>query len=130
MAKDKGLPPLNSNATITITLTTGDQDPPSWDEDYDGRIYTVQETAQVGFVIARLRATSHVPPPLDGVSFALIDSNGKPGPIAENFRVDASEKTVKLKVQSPLDFNSKNLYTLRLRVSVSILCTLTLNRIF
>ncbi|KAK3086114.1 hypothetical protein FSP39_013724 [Pinctada imbricata] len=117
MAKDKGTPSLNSNATITITLTTGDQDPPTWDEDYDRNVYTVDETAQVGHVIARLRATSHVPPPLDGVSFALIDSSGNPSPIAENFRVDASENTVKLKVQSPLDFNIKNSYTLRIRVS-------------
>ncbi|XP_061162553.1 neural-cadherin-like [Saccostrea echinata] len=117
MAKDKGIPPLSSNATITITLTTGNQNPPTWNDNYEGQTYTVNETSQIGFPIATFSATSHVDPPLDGVSFALVDSNGNSQQTVENFRVDSQDKTMKLKVANPLDVSVKSLYTLRLRVT-------------
>jgi hypothetical protein len=37
---------------VNIKVTTGDQPAPTWDEDYNGRSYTVNETEQVGYKIA------------------------------------------------------------------------------
>lgn len=121
MAKDKGIPPLSSNATITITLTTGNQNPPTWNENYEGQTYLVNETSPIGYPIATFSATSHVDPPLDGVSFALVDSNGNSQQMVEDFRVDSHDRIMKLKVANQLDVSVKSLYTLRLRVTVSIL---------
>lgn len=120
MGKDKGIPPLSSNATITITLTTGNQNPPTWNENYEGQTYLVNETSPIGYPIATFSATSHVDPPLDGVSFALVDSNGNSQQMVEDFRVDSQDRTMKLKVANQLDVSVKSLYTLRLRVTVSI----------
>lgn len=119
MAKDKGSPPLTSNATISITLTSGNQNPPTWNANYEGQTYLVNETSPIGYPIATFTATSHVDPPLEGVSFALVDSNGNSQQTVESFRVDSQDKTMKLKVANQLDVSMKSLYTLRLRVTVS-----------
>jgi hypothetical protein len=46
MARDKGSPvTLNSTANVIIKVASGASNPPTWDENYDSKIYYVDETA-------------------------------------------------------------------------------------
>ena len=104
---------------MNIKVTTGDQPAPTWDEDYNGRSYIVNETEQVGYKIATFYASSNVLPPLDGVSFAIVDSNGQPRQTSGNFRVESRSSKMNLRLFGPLNYRNNNTYSLRLRVTVS-----------
>lgn len=73
----------------------------------------------MGYKIATFYASSNVPPPLDGVSFAIVDSNGQPRQSAGNFRVEGRDNYMNLRLNGPLNYKINNTYTLRLRVTVS-----------
>ncbi|XP_071177027.1 neural-cadherin-like isoform X2 [Mytilus edulis] len=115
--EDKGIPPLHSTVLVNIDVTTGDQPAPTWDDNYNGQSFTVNETEQVGYKIATFYASSNVPPPLDGVSFAIVDSNGQPRQSAGNFRVEGRDNYMNLRLNGPLNYKINNTYTLRLRVT-------------
>lgn len=118
MAQDKGTPPLNANVSVTITVTMGSMEAPTWDESYDGRTYTVPETQQMGYPIAKMSATSSVPPPLDGVSFSIVKPDGSTTQVLGNFRIVSSDKEMKLKLNRQLNYTENHSYTLRLRAEV------------
>ena len=82
-------------------------------------MYIVNETEQVGFKIATFYASSNVPPPLDGVSFAIVDSDGQPRQTSGNFRVESRNNYMNLRLNGPLNYRINNTYSLRLRVTVS-----------
>lgn len=119
MAKDKGTPPLNSTVRVTVSLAASQGEVPTWDGSYDGTIYEVEETVPSGHTIAQFSANSNIMDPhLQGVSFALIKSDGSQSQFDDMFRISTSSNTVKLKLRGNLDYNIKNMYTVRLRVTV------------
>ena len=118
-AEDQGEFPLNSYSTVTISVTDRTNNPPTWMDDNYEREYTVQETAQIGHVIANMRAMSNTPPPFDGLSFALIDSRENSVQQLGPFRIRQDGDMVILILKGTLDYNEQNTYELRLRVTVS-----------
>lgn len=119
MAKDKGVPPLNSTASVSVRVIDLTSQPPTWNRnDYDTNPYTVDETAVPGHIIASFSATSNVENPT--VSFSLIAADGSPVQSLPPFGITSGGGVVNLTVFSvTMDFNVKNRYELRLRVSVS-----------
>ncbi|XP_033753809.1 LOW QUALITY PROTEIN: neural-cadherin-like [Pecten maximus] len=118
MAKDNGNPPLNSTVRVTISLAASQGEVPTWDESYDGMVYVVEETVPSGHTIGRFTASSNIlDPQLQGVSFALIKSDGSQSQFDDMFRISTSSNLVKLKLRGNLDYNHKNMYTVRLRVT-------------
>ena len=41
MAKDAGDPPRNSTVRVVVNVKSGSSKPPTWDQDYNSRTYTV-----------------------------------------------------------------------------------------
>ncbi|XP_071091775.1 neural-cadherin-like isoform X1 [Haliotis cracherodii] len=117
MAKDKGVPPLNSTASVSVRVIDLTSQPPTWNRnDYDTNPYTVDETAVPGHIIASFSATSNVDNPT--VSFSLIAADGSPVQSLPPFGITSGGGVVNLTVFSvTMDFNVKNRYELRLRVS-------------
>ncbi|KAK3581134.1 hypothetical protein CHS0354_033929 [Potamilus streckersoni] len=116
-AEDQGTPPLAATVKVTITITHRQNNPPTWDSDQYEREYLVNETAPIGHIIAMMSASSNMPAPYDGVTFSLIDPQGYPVQVFDVFRIDQMGNTVYLRLKGSLDFNVKNKYELRLRVT-------------
>ncbi|KAK6174384.1 hypothetical protein SNE40_017672 [Patella caerulea] len=115
MAKDKGEPPLNKTANVIIKVADITSKPPTWNSNDYSRTYNVSETALNGFQVAEFSATSNIDNP--NLVFSLVNNDGNPTTILEPFSIESSGTTVKLLVHSSLDYNIKELYEVRIRVT-------------
>ena len=118
-AEDKGSPPLSSFVSVDISITDRNNNPPTWMSKGYEREYVVEETAPIAHIIATMKAQSNTPAPFDGLSFALIDSMENTVQQLGPFRIHQEGNTVILILKGQLDYNVKNRYELRLRVTVS-----------
>ncbi|WAR12271.1 CADN-like protein, partial [Mya arenaria] len=116
-AEDRGSPPLSSFVSVDIGITDRNNNPPTWESNTYEREYVVKETAQIAYVIASMGAQSNTPAPFDGLSFALIDSQENTVQQLGPFRIQQDGNTVTLVLKGQLDYNVKNRYELRLRVT-------------
>ncbi|KAH3768189.1 hypothetical protein DPMN_169401, partial [Dreissena polymorpha] len=116
-AEDQGTPKLSAFVTVTISITDRNSNPPTWDSNTYEREYEVKETAPIAYVITSMTAQSNTPAPLDGVSFGLIDEFENTVQQLGPFRIQQQGNRVTLMLRGVLDFNVKNRYELRLRVT-------------
>lgn len=117
MAKDKGTPSLNSTVTVTIAVATGTSIPPSWDMDYDQKVYSVDETAPVGTLIASMSCNSNIDD--ERVEFQIIQEDGSSSQSTGTFSIAVNGNTMNLLVDGKLDYETVSSYTVRLRCLVS-----------
>ena len=116
MAKDKGTPPLNSTASVTIKVAVGTSSPPTWDQNYDSMYYSVSET-DVSARIATMKCNSNIED--DRVEFQIIGEDGSSSQSTGTFSISYVGNTLYLNVDGKLDYEKISSYTVRLRCLVS-----------
>ncbi|KAL8590527.1 hypothetical protein ACOMHN_010963 [Nucella lapillus] len=112
MAKDKGAKPLNSTATVTISVAVGTSNPPVWDKNYDTITYEVSETA-IATNIATMRCDSEIND--ERVEFQIIREDGSSSQSTGTFSITYDRNTLYLNVDGKLDYETISSYTVRLR---------------
>ena len=120
MARDNGLPSLNSTSSVRINVASGASSPPTWDQDYDNKVYNVSETA-VGIRIAVMKCYSNIAD--DRVEFQIITDDSSSSSSSQStgtFSISYVSNTLYLSVDGKLDYETTSSYTVRLRCLVSM----------
>ncbi|PVD20719.1 hypothetical protein C0Q70_18878 [Pomacea canaliculata] len=117
MAKDKGVPPLNSTVSVTVNVIISSNKPPSFDKNYTGMVYTVNETAAQGFpIIQDITCNSNIDDPR--VDFQLADANSGTYDTSQFFYIrksDSSPNKATVYSNGVFDFETKQSHIVRLR---------------
>ncbi|XP_025116175.1 neural-cadherin-like [Pomacea canaliculata] len=117
MAKDKGVPPLNSTVSVTVNVITSSNKPPSFDKNYTGMVYTVSEMAAQGVpIIQDITCNSNIDDPR--VDFQLADANSGTFDTSQFFYIrksDSSPNKATVYSNGVFDFETKQSHIVRLR---------------